>query len=71
MAGLAAEGLEYEKVVGQSADLFTLQVLYELILSSSSPVVCSILSYFLGDIFKKTASEEVPVSLLLEVHKQN
>jgi hypothetical protein len=53
MAGLAAEGLEYEKVVGQSADLFTLQVLYELILSSSSPVVCSILSYFLGDILKK------------------
>jgi len=53
MAGLAAEGLEYDKVVGQSADLFTLQVLYELILSSSSPVVCSILSYFLGDIFKK------------------
>ena len=27
MAGLAAEGLEYDKVVGQSADLFTLQVL--------------------------------------------
>ncbi|KAJ1273080.1 hypothetical protein BS78_06G252800 [Paspalum vaginatum] len=25
MAGLAAEGLEYDKVVGQSADLFTLQ----------------------------------------------
>jgi hypothetical protein len=28
MAGLAAEGLEYDKVVGQSADLFSLQVLY-------------------------------------------
>jgi hypothetical protein len=27
MAGLAAEGLQYDKVVGQSADLFTLQVL--------------------------------------------
>ncbi len=26
MAGLAAEGLQYDKVVGQSADLFTLQV---------------------------------------------
>lgn len=26
MAGLAAEGLKYDKVVGQSADLFTLQV---------------------------------------------
>lgn len=26
MAGLAAEGLTYDKVVGQSADLFTLQV---------------------------------------------
>ena len=26
MAGLAAEGLNYDKVVGQSADLFTLQV---------------------------------------------
>lgn len=26
MAGLAAEGLEYDKVVGQSADLFSLQV---------------------------------------------
>jgi len=26
MAGLAAEGLEYDKVIGQSADLFTLQV---------------------------------------------
>ena len=26
MAGLAAEGLAYDKVVGQSADLFTLQV---------------------------------------------
>jgi hypothetical protein len=51
MAGLAAEGLEYDKVVGQSADLFTLQVLYELILSS--PVVCSILPHFLGDIFRK------------------
>ncbi|MBA0824589.1 hypothetical protein Goarm_021246 [Gossypium armourianum] len=25
MAGLAAEGLKYDKVVGQSADLFTLQ----------------------------------------------
>ncbi|CAM8925997.1 unnamed protein product [Rhodiola kirilowii] len=25
MAGLAAEGLEYDKVVGQSADLFSLQ----------------------------------------------
>lgn len=25
MAGLAAEGLQYDKVVGQSADLFTLQ----------------------------------------------
>jgi hypothetical protein len=30
MAGLAAEGLEYDKVVGQSADLFSLQVLYEI-----------------------------------------
>ncbi|EHA8587734.1 putative Laccase-14 [Cocos nucifera] len=28
MAGLAAEGLKYDKVVGQSADLFTLQVLF-------------------------------------------
>ncbi|CAD6259368.1 unnamed protein product [Miscanthus lutarioriparius] len=28
MAGLAAEGLQYDKVVGQSADLFTLQVLF-------------------------------------------
>ncbi|XP_054821245.1 uncharacterized protein LOC129320090 isoform X2 [Prosopis cineraria] len=28
MAGLAAEGLTYDKVVGQSADLFTLQVLF-------------------------------------------
>lgn len=28
MAGLAAEGLQYDKVVGQSADLFTLQVCY-------------------------------------------
>lgn len=27
MAGLAAEGLKYDKVVGQSADLFSLQVL--------------------------------------------
>ena len=27
MAGLASEGLKYDKVVGQSADLFTLQVL--------------------------------------------
>jgi hypothetical protein len=35
MAGLAAEGLEYDKVVGQSADLFTLQVPYEFIISSS------------------------------------
>lgn len=26
MAGLAAEGLQYDKVVGQSADLFSLQV---------------------------------------------
>jgi len=26
MAGLAAEGLTYDNVVGQSADLFTLQV---------------------------------------------
>ncbi|CAN6542334.1 unnamed protein product [Malus baccata var. baccata] len=26
MAGLAAEGLKYDKVIGQSADLFTLQV---------------------------------------------
>lgn len=26
MAGLAAEGLTYDKVIGQSADLFTLQV---------------------------------------------
>lgn len=26
MAGLASEGLKYDKVVGQSADLFTLQV---------------------------------------------
>lgn len=26
MAGLAAESLKYDKVVGQSADLFTLQV---------------------------------------------
>jgi len=26
MAGLAAEGLAYDKVIGQSADLFTLQV---------------------------------------------
>lgn len=26
MAGLAAEGLKYDKLVGQSADLFTLQV---------------------------------------------
>ena len=26
MAGLAAEGLKYDKVVGQSVDLFTLQV---------------------------------------------
>lgn len=26
MAGLTAEGLKYDKVVGQSADLFTLQV---------------------------------------------
>jgi hypothetical protein len=30
LAGLAAEGLEYDKVVGQSADLFSLQVLYEI-----------------------------------------
>jgi hypothetical protein len=30
MAGLAAEGLEYDKVVGQSADLFSLQVLYKV-----------------------------------------
>lgn len=29
MAGLAAEGLKYDKVVGQSADLFTLQVITE------------------------------------------
>ncbi|XWS29461.1 hypothetical protein CRYUN_Cryun24cG0031300 [Craigia yunnanensis] len=28
LAGLAAEGLKYDKVVGQSADLFTLQVLF-------------------------------------------
>ncbi|OMP11673.1 hypothetical protein CCACVL1_00356 [Corchorus capsularis] len=28
MAGLAAEGLKYDKVVGQSADLFSLQVLF-------------------------------------------
>ncbi|KAG5015666.1 hypothetical protein JHK85_021802 [Glycine max] len=28
MAGLAAEGLTYDKVVGQSADLFSLQVLF-------------------------------------------
>ncbi|KAL5992215.1 hypothetical protein ACLOJK_013130 [Asimina triloba] len=28
MAGLAAEGLRYDKVVGQSADLFSLQVLF-------------------------------------------
>jgi len=28
MAGLAAEGLTYDKVVGQSADLFSLQVKY-------------------------------------------
>ncbi len=27
MAGLAAEGLKYDKVIGQSADLFTLQVM--------------------------------------------
>lgn len=33
MAGLAAEGLEYDKVVGQSADLFTLQVIHEFIIS--------------------------------------
>lgn len=26
MAGLAAEGLKYDKVIGQSADLFSLQV---------------------------------------------
>lgn len=26
MAGLAAEGLTYDKVIGQSADLFSLQV---------------------------------------------
>ena len=26
MAGLAAEGLSYDKVIGQSADLFSLQV---------------------------------------------
>jgi hypothetical protein len=30
MAGLAAEGLEYDEVVGQSADLFSLQVPYEI-----------------------------------------
>jgi hypothetical protein len=27
MAGLAAEGLKYDKVTGQSADLFSLQVI--------------------------------------------
>jgi hypothetical protein len=33
MAGLAAEGLQYDKVVGQSADLFTLQVCYRIVLA--------------------------------------
>ena len=27
MAGIAAEGLKYDKVTGQSADLFSLQVI--------------------------------------------
>lgn len=31
LAGLAAEGLEYDTVVGQSADLFSLQVVLDLI----------------------------------------
>ncbi|KAL3721602.1 hypothetical protein ACJRO7_034010 [Eucalyptus globulus] len=35
MAGLAAEGLKYDKVVGQSADLFTLQVLLPFCITSS------------------------------------
>ena len=66
MAGLAAEGLEYDKVVGQSADLFTLQVLTNL----SYPLHLYIVT-FSWRYLQKTASEEVPVSLLLEVHKQN
>uniref|UniRef100_A0A0D9WA55 Uncharacterized protein n=1 Tax=Leersia perrieri TaxID=77586 RepID=A0A0D9WA55_9ORYZ len=38
MAGLAAEGLEYDKVVGQSADLFTLQVLFSASLLKNNKV---------------------------------
>lgn len=46
MAGLAAEGLEYDKVVGQSADLFTLQVLYEFIMSSIILFIATFSLYF-------------------------
>jgi hypothetical protein len=67
MAGLAAEGLEYDKVVGQSADLFSLQVLYKIY-----QILPSSIFTFSFWLLEGNASEELFLFyLFLEVHKQD
>jgi hypothetical protein len=66
MAGLAAEGLEYDKVVGQSAYLFSLQVLYNFFFRSS-PVL---FSHFRCDYLRAMHLKNF-FYLFLEVHKQD
>lgn len=61
MAGLAAEGLQYDKVVGQSADLFTLQVCYIKIYPKSNISmelrICLIFNSF-PSVFSETHKQE-------------
>jgi hypothetical protein len=66
MAGLAAEGLEYDKVVGQSADLFNLQVLYKVYQILPSSIFTFSLLLLEGN-----ASEFFLFICFLEVHKQD
>lgn len=61
MAGLAAEGLKYDKVIGQSADLFSLQVLLVLItspLTSSQTLSFNFLQRFINRSQPKISNEQ-------------